>query len=147
MGQDFELQEPEGNRLRDALSLLEIHGDLARRTIVNARTAFTCLFPYFFPKQKQPETFSDLAKHFIPEEDLALNFRQENLKIGVEGTIALVAESQQNVDWAKAGDTKGINKEKWKSLIKAAKPHSKKILSFLGYKPAAPPSSAKPEVK
>ena len=147
MGQDFELQEPEGNRLRDALSLLEIHGDLARRTIVNARTAFTRLFPYFFPKQKQPETFSDLAKHFIPEEDLALNFWQENLKIGVEGTIALVAESQQNVDWAKAGDTKGINKEKWKSLIKAAKPHSKKILSFLGYKPAAPPSSAKPEVK
>ena len=94
MSQDFELQEPEGNRLRDALSLLEIHGDLARRTIVNARTSFTRLFPYFFPKQKQPETFSDLAKHFIPEEDLALNFRQENLKIGIEGTIALVAESQ-----------------------------------------------------
>ncbi|KAK1628118.1 hypothetical protein QYE76_002433 [Lolium multiflorum] len=54
MGQDFELQEPEGNRLLDALSLLEIHGDLARRTIVDARTAFTRLFPYFFPKQKQP---------------------------------------------------------------------------------------------
>ncbi|KAK1665271.1 hypothetical protein QYE76_053430 [Lolium multiflorum] len=133
MGQDFELQEPEGNLLRDALSLLEIHGDLARRTIVDARTAFTRLFPYFFPKKKQPETLSDLAKHFIPEEDLALNFRQENLKIGGEGTIALVVESQQNVDWAKAGETKEINKEKWKSLIKAAKPHSKKILSFLGY--------------
>jgi hypothetical protein len=69
------------------------------------------------------------------------------LKIGVEGTIALVTESQQNVDWAKAGETKGINKEKWQSLIKAAKPHSKKILSFLGYKPAASSSTAKPEVK
>ncbi|KAK1650529.1 hypothetical protein QYE76_068334 [Lolium multiflorum] len=140
------LSEPEGDHLLDALSLLEIHGDLARRTIVDARTAFTRLFPYFFPKQKQPETFSDLAKHFIPEEDLALNFWQENLKIGVEGTIALVAESQQNIDWAKAGETKGVNKEKWKSLIKAAKPHSKKILSFLGYKPAASSSTAKPEL-
>ncbi|KAK1665415.1 hypothetical protein QYE76_053574 [Lolium multiflorum] len=70
MGQDFELQEPEGDRLLDALSLLEIHGDRARRTIVDARTAFTRLFPYFFPKQKQLETFSDLTKHFIPEEDL-----------------------------------------------------------------------------
>ncbi|KAK1664603.1 hypothetical protein QYE76_052762 [Lolium multiflorum] len=127
--------------------LLEIHGNLARRTIVDARTAFTRLFPYFFPKQKQPETFSDLAKHFIPEEDLALTFWQESLKIGVEGRIALVAESQQNVDWAKAGETKGINKEKWKSLIKAAKPHSNKILSFLGYKPAASSSTAKSEVK
>ncbi|KAK1694604.1 hypothetical protein QYE76_011301 [Lolium multiflorum] len=146
-GQDFELQEPEGDRLLDALSLLEIHGDLARRTIVDARTVFTRLFPYFFPKQKQPETFSDLTKHFIPKEDHALTFWQESLKIGVEGTIALVFESQQNVDWAKPGETKGINKEKWKSLIKAAKPHSKKILSFLGYKPAASSSTAKPEVK
>jgi hypothetical protein len=40
-----------------------------------------------------------------------------------------------------------MNKEKWQSLIKAAKPHSKKILSFLGYKPATPSSSARPEVK
>jgi hypothetical protein len=147
MGQDFELQEPEGDRLLDALSLLEIHEDLACRSIANARTAFTRLFPYFFPKKKQPDAFSDLAKHFIPEEDLGLAFRQENLKIGVEGTIALVAESQQNVDWARTGETKRMNKEKWQSLIKAAKPHSKKILSFLGYKPAASSSSAKPEVK
>jgi hypothetical protein len=76
-----------------------------------------------------------------------LAFRQENLKIGVEGTITLVVDSQQSVDWAKAGDTKKISKERWQSLIKAAKPHSKKILSFLGYKPATPSSSAKPEVK
>ncbi|KAK1625836.1 hypothetical protein QYE76_000151 [Lolium multiflorum] len=132
MGQDFELQEPEGDRLLDALSLLEINRDLACRSIADARTAFTRLFPYFFPKKKQPDAFSDLAKHFIPEEDLGLAFRQENLKIGVEGTMALVAESQQNIDWARTGETKRMNKEKWQSLIKAAKPHSKKILSFLG---------------
>ncbi|KAK1561317.1 hypothetical protein QYE76_037625 [Lolium multiflorum] len=127
MGQDFELQEPEGDHLLDALSLLEIHGDLARRTIVDARTAFTRLFPYFFPKQKQPETFSDLAKHFIPKEDHATTFWQESLKIGVEGTIALVAESQQRMSARRNTVKRGINKEKWKSLIKAAKPHSKKF--------------------
>ncbi|KAK1668205.1 hypothetical protein QYE76_056364 [Lolium multiflorum] len=147
MVQDFELERPEGDRLLDTLSLLEIHGDLARRSIADARTAFTRLFPYFFPKKSAPEPFSELAKCYVPEEDLGLAFRQENLKIGVEGTIALVAESQQSVDWAKAGETKKINKERWQSLIKAAKPHSKKILSFLGYKPATTSSSAKPEVK
>ena len=147
MGEDFALQEAEDDRLLDALSILELHGDLARSSIVDARTAFTRLFPYFFPKQTQPTTFSELARRFLPQEDLGLAFRQENLKVGVEGTIALVAESHQHVDWVKAGETKGINKEKWKSLVKAAKPHSKKILSFLGYKPAASSSSAKPEVK
>ncbi|KAM0862508.1 hypothetical protein ACQ4PT_045217 [Festuca glaucescens] len=147
MGQDFELEEPEGNRLRDALSVLEIHGDLARRTITDAKTAFSRLFPYFFPKRNQPNTFADLTKCFIPEEDLGLALRQENLKIGVEGTIALVAESQQTIDWAKTGEAKKMNTEKWRSLIRAAKPHSKKILSFLGYKPAPSSSSAKPEVK
>ncbi|KAK1625855.1 hypothetical protein QYE76_000170 [Lolium multiflorum] len=68
-------------------------------------------------------------------------------KVGVEGTIALVADSRQDVDWTKVGDSKGMNKEKWKTLVKAAKPHSKKILAFLGHKPAASASTAKPEVK
>jgi hypothetical protein len=45
MVQDFELERPEGDRLLDTLSLLEIHGDLARRSISDARTAFTRLFP------------------------------------------------------------------------------------------------------
>ncbi|KAK1621397.1 hypothetical protein QYE76_026914 [Lolium multiflorum] len=147
MGEDFSLQEAEEDHLLDALSILELHGDLAGSSIVDVRTAFTRLFPYFFPKQTQPTTFSELARRFLPQKDLGLAFREENLKVGVEGTIALVAESHQNVDWAKAGETKGISKEKWKSLVKAAKPHSKKILSFLGYKPAASSSSAKPEVK
>ncbi|KAK1611427.1 hypothetical protein QYE76_035100 [Lolium multiflorum] len=147
MSQDFKLQEPEDDRLLDALSLLEIHGDLVRRSITDARAAFSRLFPYFFPKKDQPSIFAALTKCFIPEEDVGLALRQENLKIGVEGTIALVAESQQNVDWAKAGETKRMKAEKWQALIRAAKPHSKKILSFFGYKPAPSSSSAKPEVK
>ncbi|KAK1605687.1 hypothetical protein QYE76_029360 [Lolium multiflorum] len=48
MRQDFVLEKPEDNRLLDALSLLEIHVDLVRRSIFDARTAFSRLFPYFF---------------------------------------------------------------------------------------------------
>ncbi|KAK1647617.1 hypothetical protein QYE76_065422 [Lolium multiflorum] len=69
----------------------------------------------------------------------------DNLKIGVEGTIALVAESHQNVDWAKVGSPKGVNKEKWKALMKEAKPHSNKILAFLSPKTAC--RTAKTEAK
>jgi hypothetical protein len=59
----------------------------------------------------------------------------------------LVANSQQEVDWAKAGNPEKMNKEKWKALVKDAKPHSKKILAFLSPKPAASASTAKMEVK
>jgi predicted DNA-binding WGR domain protein len=61
--------------------------------------------------------------------------------------MALIAESQQQVDWSKVGNTGEIETKKWQSLIKAAKPSSKKILATLGYKPAPAPSSSKPEVK
>ncbi|KAK1696545.1 hypothetical protein QYE76_013242 [Lolium multiflorum] len=147
MSQDFVLQKPEDDRLLDALSLLEIHADLVRRSIFDAKAAFPRLFPYFFPKKKEPDTFAALAKSFVPQEDLGLSLRQENLKIGVEGTITLVVESQQNVDWAKVGAATKLKQDKWPSLIRAAKPHSKKILAFLGYKPTPSSSSAKPEVK
>jgi hypothetical protein len=118
-----------------------------RQSISDAKAAFSRLFPYFFPKTDEPNTFDALAKRLIPKEDLGLALRQENLKIGVEGTIALVAESQQHVDWAKVGDVKNMETKKWQSLIKAAKPSSKKILAFLGYKPTPSSSSAKPDVK
>ncbi|KAK1617190.1 hypothetical protein QYE76_022707 [Lolium multiflorum] len=147
MSQDFVLEKPEDDRLLDALSLLEIHADLVRRSIFDAQAAFSRLFPYFFPKKKEPDTFAALAKSFVPQEDLGLALRQENLKIGVEGTIALVAESQQNIDWAKVGEATKMKHDKWPNLIRAAKPHSKKILAFLGYKPTPSSSSAKPEVK
>jgi hypothetical protein len=147
LGEDFTLHAAEEDRLLDTLSILELHGDLARTNISDARAAFTRLFPHLFPKQMQPQTFSELARRFLPEEDLALAYRQENLKVGVEGTIALVADSHQAVDWAKVGDPKGMNSQKWKTLMKSAKPHSKKILSFLGHKPSTCTSSAKSEVK
>ncbi|KAK1642410.1 hypothetical protein QYE76_060215 [Lolium multiflorum] len=147
MGEDFTLHEAEEDRLLDTLSILELHGDLARTNISDVRAAFTRLFPHFFPKQTQPQIFSELVRRFLPQEDLALAYRQENLKVGVEGTIALVADSRQDVEWAKVGNPKGMNKEKWKTLVKAAKPHSKKILAFLGHKPAASASTAKPKVK
>ncbi|KAK1632250.1 hypothetical protein QYE76_006565 [Lolium multiflorum] len=145
--QDFDLESPEGDRLLDALSLLEIHGDEAREGLADAKAGLLKLFPYFFAKKKEPETFTALAKCFNSKEDLGLNLRQEGLKIGVEGTISLVADSQQDVDWAKVGDIKEMETKKWQSLIKAAKPKSKPILAFLGCKRTPAPSSSKPEVK
>jgi hypothetical protein len=147
MGEDFTLHEGANDRLLDALSIVELHGDLARINISDSRATFKQLFPHFFSKQTQLEIFFELVQRFRGEDDPALVYRQENLKVGVEGTIALVANSRQDVDWAKAGSPKGMNKEKWKTLVKAAKPHSKKILAFLGPKPTASASTAKPEVK
>jgi hypothetical protein len=145
--QDYDLENPEGDRLLDALSLVEIHGDEARQGLADARAGLSRLFSYFFVKKEEPETFTALAKCFNSKEDLGLNLQQEGLKIGVEGTIALVADSQQDVDWAKVGDIKEMETKKWQSLIKAAKPNSKPILAFLGCKPTPAPSSSKPEVK
>ncbi|KAK1662008.1 hypothetical protein QYE76_050167 [Lolium multiflorum] len=145
--QDYDLENPEGDRLLNALSLLEIHGDEARQGLTDARTVLSRLFPFHFAKKEEPESFTALAQCFKSKEDLGPSLRQEGLKIGVEGTIALVANSQQGVDWAKVGDVKDMETKKWQSLIKAAKPNSKKILAFLGFKPTPTPSSSKPEVK
>ncbi|KAK1649492.1 hypothetical protein QYE76_067297 [Lolium multiflorum] len=145
--QDYELESPEGDPLLDALSLLEIHGDEAREGLAEAGTGLSRLFPYFFKKKEVPAPFVALAKCFNSQEDLGLQLRQEGLKVGVEGIIALVADSQQDVDWARVGNTEEMETKRWQSLIKAAKPNSKKILAYLGYKPAPTPSSSKPEVK
>ncbi|KAK1643722.1 hypothetical protein QYE76_061527 [Lolium multiflorum] len=91
--QDFDLENPEGDRLLDALPLLEIHGDEARQGLADAKSGLSRLFPYFFAKKEEPETFTALARHFIPKEDLGLSLRQYGLKIGVEDTIALVADT------------------------------------------------------
>ena len=147
MGEVFTLHEETEDNLLDALSILELNGDLARTNISNARTALTRLIPHFFPKETQPKIFSELVQRFLGKEDLALAYRHDSLKIGVEGTIALVAASEQNVDWAKAGNPKGMNKETWKALMKSAKTHSKKILAFLNPKSAASTSTARTEVK
>ncbi|KAK1629056.1 hypothetical protein QYE76_003371 [Lolium multiflorum] len=144
--QEFELEDPDNDPLLDALSVLEFHGTEAREGIEQADAGLSRLFPYFFPKKAEPKTFLALAKDFNPPEDLGLKMRQENMKIAVESTVALVADSQQTIDWAKVGDTEQIEQTKWRSLIKAAKPNTKKILSYLGIKPSSTPSSSKPEV-
>ncbi|KAK1630802.1 hypothetical protein QYE76_005117 [Lolium multiflorum] len=120
---------------------------LATKLEQSEKARLSKLFPYFFPKKEEPNTFVALGKAFNVPEDLGLKLRQEGLKIGVEGTIALVANGQQNVDWTKVGDIGEMETKKWQSLIRAAKPPSKPILSFLGVKPTPAPSSSKPEVK
>ncbi|KAK1610989.1 hypothetical protein QYE76_034662 [Lolium multiflorum] len=144
--QEFELEDPDNDPLLDALSFLEFHGTEAREGIDQAKEGLSRLFPYFFPKKKEPATFLALAKDFNPPEDLGLKLRQENMKVAVESTVALVADSQQNIDWTKVGDTQEMETTKWRSLIKAAKPNTKKILAYLGFKPTPAPSSSKPEV-
>ncbi|KAK1683525.1 hypothetical protein QYE76_044373 [Lolium multiflorum] len=144
--QEYELENPEGDQLLDALSLLEIHGTEARDGLAEAKIGLSRLFPYFFKKKEEPAIFVDLAKCFTSQEDLGLQLRQEGLKVGVEGTIALIAESQQNVDWSRVGNTEEIETKKWQSLIKAAKPIRRKSLPPLDTSQLLP-SSSKPEVK
>ncbi|KAK1667824.1 hypothetical protein QYE76_055983 [Lolium multiflorum] len=43
--------------------------------------------------------------------NLGLKMRQENMKVAVESTVALVADSQQTVDWAKVGGTEQIEQQ------------------------------------
>jgi hypothetical protein len=147
MGEEFTLHEEAKDRLLDTISILELNGDLACTNISNARVAFKCIFPHFFPKETQPEIFSELVQRFLVKEDLALGHRQGSLKIGVEGTIALVTASGQEVDWVKAGTPQGLNKEKWKALVRDAKPHTKKIIAYLDPKFATSTSTARTEVK
>ncbi|KAK1662575.1 hypothetical protein QYE76_050734 [Lolium multiflorum] len=111
------------------------------------------IFPMRGPRSRASSPISSPSRRnhksapSLSSTNLALAYRQDNLKIGVEETIALVANSQQEVDWAKDGNPEKMNKEKWKALVKDAKPHSKKILSFLSPKPAASANTAKTEVK
>ncbi|KAK1605889.1 hypothetical protein QYE76_029562 [Lolium multiflorum] len=144
--QEFELENPDNDSLLDAVSFLEFHGTEAREGMDEARAGLSKLFPYFFPKKEEPATFLGLAKCFNPPEDLGLKMRHENMKVAVESTVALVADSQQTIDWAKVGDTEQIEQTSWRSLIKAAKLNTKKILAYLGIKPSSTPSSSRPEV-
>ncbi|KAK1630545.1 hypothetical protein QYE76_004860 [Lolium multiflorum] len=144
--QDFDLTNPVDDPVLDALSYLELHGSEIREGVSNANAVLSALFPYFFPKKEEPATFLNLAKMFNTPEDLGLKMRQENMKVAVENTVALVADSRQTIDWMKVGDTEQIEQTRWKSLIKAAKPNTKKILAYLGIKPASTPSSSRPEV-
>ncbi|KAK1610993.1 hypothetical protein QYE76_034666 [Lolium multiflorum] len=143
--QEFDLTNPVDDPLLDALSYLELHGSEIREGVSNASAVLSALFPYFFPKKEEPATFLNLAKMFNTPEDLGLKMRQENMKVAVENTVALVADSRQT-NWMKVGDTEQIEQSRWKSLIKAAKPNTKKILAYLGIKPSSTPSSSRLEV-
>ncbi|KAM0826333.1 hypothetical protein ACQ4PT_068949 [Festuca glaucescens] len=147
MSEQYHLSQELDDRLLDTLDILELNCDLARKCITSARNTLKRVFTHFFPKETQPETFSQLAHHFLAKDDLALAYRQASLKIGVEGTIALVAASGQKIDWVKTAAPKGLNSEKWKALVKDAKLYSKKIIAFLDPKSSASASVAQIEVK
>ena len=140
-------QDLDEDRLLDTLTVLELNCSLARECLKSARTAFERLFPHFFPKTDLPERFDQLAKHFNGKDDPALAHRQASLKIGVEGTIALVAASGEKVDWAKVAAVRGLNSEKWKALIKDAKLFSRKLIAILDPRSSASASTAQTEVK
>ena len=140
-------QELDEDRVLDTLTILELNCNLARECLSSARNALRHIFPHFFPKAAQPEIFAQLIEPFLAKDDPALAHRQASLKIGVEGTIALVAASGQKVDWAKAAAVKGLNNEKWKALVKDAKLYSKKLIAFLDPRSATSASAAQTEVK
>ncbi|KAK1695528.1 hypothetical protein QYE76_012225 [Lolium multiflorum] len=94
--QDFDLENPTNDPLLDALSYLEFHGQEIREGVVNADQDCQVV-SLLLPKKEEPKTFLALAKDFNPPEDLGLKMRQENMKVAVENTIALVADSQQTV--------------------------------------------------
>ncbi|KAK1645079.1 hypothetical protein QYE76_062884 [Lolium multiflorum] len=56
--------------------------------------------------------FMGRKRCFNPPEDLGLKMRHENMKVAVESTVALVADSQQTIDWAKVGNTEQIEQTK-----------------------------------
>ncbi|KAK1618979.1 hypothetical protein QYE76_024496 [Lolium multiflorum] len=58
--QDYDLENPEGDLLLDALSLLEIHGDEAREGLAEARRVYSTMFP----RNKMPETLPALMEKF-----------------------------------------------------------------------------------
>jgi hypothetical protein len=145
MGEEYTLRQESDDRLLDTLAILELNCDLARTNISSARAVLKRFFPHFFPKDMQPEIFSELTHRFLAKEDPILAYRQASLKIRVEGTIALVAASGQEVDWVKAGTPKGI-KEKWRVLVKDAKLQSKKIIAFLDPTFSASASTARTDV-
>ncbi|KAM0848553.1 hypothetical protein ACQ4PT_054302 [Festuca glaucescens] len=140
-------QDLDEDRLLDTLTVLELNCSLARECLKSARTAFERLFPHFFPKTDLPERFDQLTKHFNGKDDPALAHLQSSLKIGVEGTIALVAASGEKVDWAKVAAVRGLNSERWKALIKDAKLFSRKLIAIFDPRSSASASTAQTEVK
>jgi hypothetical protein len=147
MSEQYTLNQESDDRIIDALDILELNCDLAHTCISSAWAALKRVFPHFFLKDTQPDIFSQLTQHFLAKDDPALAYRQASLKIGVEGTITLVAANSQEGYWVKAGTPKGLNSAKWKVLVKDAKAFSKKIIAFLDPTSSASASTDRMEVK
>jgi hypothetical protein len=105
-------QELDEDYLLYTLTILELNCSLACECMKSAQTALERIFPHFFPKTDLPERFDQLAKCFNGKDDPALAHRQASLKIGVEGTLALVAASGEKFDWAKVAAVRGLNNER-----------------------------------
>ncbi|KAK1699231.1 hypothetical protein QYE76_015928 [Lolium multiflorum] len=142
--QEFELEDPDNDPLLDALRSLSFMEQKHARALIKLKQGCRDSSPTSSRRKRNPQLA--LAKCFNPPEDLGLKVRQENMKVAVESTVALVADSQQNLDWTKVGDTQEMETTKWRSLIRAAKPNTKKVLAYLGITPTPAPSSSKPEV-
>ncbi|KAM0886860.1 hypothetical protein ACQ4PT_029430 [Festuca glaucescens] len=105
-------QDLEEDALLDTLSILEMNCTLARDCLRVGRTALERIFPHFFPKAALPNKFELLAKSFTNKGYAILAHRQASLKIGVEGTIALVIASGEKIDWARVAAVRGLNKDR-----------------------------------
>ena len=140
-------QDLEEDALLDTLSILELNCTLARDCLKAARIAFERMFPHFFLKADLPDKFELLAKSFTDKGDAVLALRQASLKIGVEGTIALVIASGEKIDWAKVAAVRGLNKDRWTALIKSAKAFSKKLIAILDPTASSSASTTQTEVK
>jgi hypothetical protein len=121
-------QDLEEDALLDSLSILKINCTLARDCLWAGRIALERIFLHFFPKAALLDKFELLAKSFMDKGDPVLVHRQVSLKIGVEGTIALVIASGEKIDWAKVAAVRGLNKD---NLIKGVKAFSKKLIAII----------------
>jgi ketosteroid isomerase-like protein len=70
---------------------------LGRHCLRAGRIAVERIFQHFFPKAALPDKFELLAKSFTDKGDTVLAHHQASLKIGVEGTIALVIASGEKL--------------------------------------------------
>ena len=122
------------------LCLLEIHGDEVRHSIADAKVGVVEAFSLLLPKERGARRFRRPYQALHPQRRswLAFGTKTEDWRWR-HHSLGCRKPAKRRLGegwWNEEDETK-----RWQSLIKAAKPNSKKILSFLGYKPAPSPSS------
>ncbi|KAK1653498.1 hypothetical protein QYE76_071303 [Lolium multiflorum] len=75
--QEYELENPEGDQLLDALSLLEIHGTEARDGLAEAEIGLSRLFPYFSRRRRNPQSSLISPSASLPTKTLDSNFAKK----------------------------------------------------------------------